>query len=170
MKCVFQALKERVDSHCGDRKLTSDVLDSRQGYRTKFRKLKAKKRALIGLEAEDATKHLVRDDDLPLVDEYEPERKVFCTEQPQTQQPGPVKTNNSEGDSSRPPSAVEDDNVILQAAASAALQAASAQLEPAPSSAQAPPAGQSGVSFGVNMSFWANVNDVSYIQVLPLLS
>ena len=74
-----QGLKDRIDSHCGDKKRTTDVLDSRQGYRTKFRQLKAKKRALIHLEREDAVKHGgVKDDDLAIEDEYEPERKVFC--------------------------------------------------------------------------------------------
>ena len=49
-------MKERIDSHCGGggRKRNSDVLDSRDGFRAKFRKLKAKKRALIGMEEEDA--------------------------------------------------------------------------------------------------------------------
>ena len=114
------------------------MLDSRQGYRTKFRQLKAKKRALVHLEREDAVKHGgVKDDDLAIEDEYEPDRKVFCAEQ--QQQPPQQSTS-------------------IQATNHGAE-------EPAAAPEPAPPTGSSTALFGVNMSFWANVNDVSYIQV-----
>jgi len=212
LHAVTKALKDRIDSHCGlganKVKRNSDVLDSRAGYRLKYKELRAKKRALIDLENEDAKTRFVADDDLPLVSgrkrsaaNHDADGAPFDTKDVkpiihQQQQQQQQQPENEDQGSSTAASAGDRNSVLsmemstLQSAEDAEEQNNGQQMASAmpstssataidhcgpnnPSSSSASNGAVQPVNptaapvFGLNMSFWANISDESYLlQVL----